>query len=233
MATVWSLTSAGSASGVGGKLGSPRVAASVMPLPRVAVAAEDDLAVRCVARCMTTAGPPRATVPAPSGSRGPRPARRGLGDDRVEHRVGPADRLARADGAELELVAGEGERAGPVAVAGVARQGRQDRRAESEIVPRRRLAGLRRLLDLLDDVLELSPRKIEMIAGGASLAPGGGRWPALAIEARSRSPCGDGVDHRGAEEEELEVLVRRVARAPAGCCPVVVPSTSCCACPSR
>ena len=53
-----------------------------------------------------------------------------LGDDRVEHHVGAGDRLARSDGAELELVAGEGERAGPVAVAGVAGQGGQDRDAD-------------------------------------------------------------------------------------------------------
>jgi hypothetical protein len=46
-----------------------------------------------------------------------------LGDDRVEHDVRPSDRLARPDGAELELVASEGERAGPVTVAGVAREG--------------------------------------------------------------------------------------------------------------
>ena len=48
-----------------------------------------------------------------------------LGHDGVEHRVGPGDAGARAHGAELELVAGEGERRGPVAVAGVARQLRQ------------------------------------------------------------------------------------------------------------
>ena len=39
-----------------------------------------------------------------------------IGDGRVEDRLRPVDRRRRADGAELELVAGEGERRGPVAV---------------------------------------------------------------------------------------------------------------------
>ena len=44
-----------------------------------------------------------------------------LGDDGVEHRLGPVDGRRRADRAELELVAGEGEGRGAVAVGGVAR----------------------------------------------------------------------------------------------------------------
>ena len=44
---------------------------------------------------------------------------------------GPAIEMRAADGAELELVAGERERAGAVAVAGVARQLRQHARRRS------------------------------------------------------------------------------------------------------
>ena len=55
-----------------------------------------------------------------------------LGDDRVEHRVGAGDVGTGADGAELKLVAGEGERAGAVAVAGFLGKRRQDRHAGHE-----------------------------------------------------------------------------------------------------
>ena len=98
-----------------------------------------------------------------------------LGDDRVEHRVRARRSTALdADGAELELVAGEGERAGAVAVAGVAAAA--SAAPTTPISMNAALLGAlgAALLDLLDDVLELSPRKIEMIAGGASLAPR--RW---------------------------------------------------------
>ena len=57
-----------------------------------------------------------------------------------------------------------------------------------------------------------SPRKIEMMAGGASLAPS--RWSlvAEATEARSRPRVlVHGPDDRGAEHQELGVLVRGVA----------------------
>ena len=77
-----------------------------------------------------------------------------LGDDRVEDHERAGDGLAGADRAELELVAGEGERAGAVAVARVLRQRRQGVHAD------RQHAGLLRLLraalgDLLEDVREL------------------------------------------------------------------------------
>ena len=49
----------------------------------------------------------------------------GLGHDRVQHGVGQRGRLARAERPELELVAGEGERAGPVPIAAVLGQLRQ------------------------------------------------------------------------------------------------------------
>ena len=75
------------------------------------------------------------------------------------------------DGAELELVAGEGERAGAVAVAGVARQLRQHADADVE-----HAALLGRLAPPPFSIcskmsVSMSPRKTDRIAGGASLAP--------------------------------------------------------------
>ena len=58
-----------------------------------------------------------------------------------------------------------------------------------------------------------APRKTEMIAGGASLAPRRWSWPTPAIDARSSAAWSStAAMHRGAEEQEDQVLVRRVAR---------------------
>ena len=52
-----------------------------------------------------------------------------------------------------------------------------------------------------------------MIAGGASLAPSRWSLPAEATTARSKPlVLVHGSDHRRAEDQELGVLVRRVAR---------------------
>ena len=57
-----------------------------------------------------------------------------------------------------------------------------------------------------------SPRKTEMIAGGASLAPRRWSLPAWATTARSRAAVlVDCPNNRRAEDEELHVGVRRVA----------------------
>src|SRR5690606_28128123 len=64
-----------------------------------------------------------------------------LGDDGVEDRVGPGAGHARADGAELELVAGEGEWAGAVAVARVAGQVRESAGAQVESAALERALG--------------------------------------------------------------------------------------------
>ncbi len=78
-----------------------------------------------------------------------------LGDDRVDRHQRAGDRLAGADGAELEAVAGEGERAGAVAVAGVLRQLAAACRRRSSSVPFAfELLGAA-LGDLLEDVGEL------------------------------------------------------------------------------
>ena len=99
----------------------------------------------------------------------------------------PSDWL-EPERAELELVAGEGERAGAVAVAAVHRQRRQHRCAETE----ERLGVDSPAAPFSIDSNSFSssvPRKIEMIAGGASLAPRRWSLPGDAIDARSRPWC--------------------------------------------
>ena len=72
-----------------------------------------------------------------------------LGEDRVDRRHRAGDRLAGAGRAELEPVAGEGERAGPVAVARVGRQHRQgvDADRQRALLLRRRRAALGDLVE--------------------------------------------------------------------------------------
>ena len=77
-----------------------------------------------------------------------------LGHDRVQDGVRAGDRLRRADGAELELVAGESERRGAVAVAGVLRQLGQHADADVEHAARFGALGVA-FFELIDDVLEL------------------------------------------------------------------------------
>ncbi len=102
--------------------------------------------------------------------------------------IGPAIDCSEPGSPELEAVSGEGERAGPVAVA-------RDRWAAPEGC-RRRSSGCpspwRSVAPPLaiwsNTSVSWSPRKIEMMAGGASLAPS--RWSlvAEATDARSRPP---------------------------------------------
>src|SRR5205823_5523053 len=77
-----------------------------------------------------------------------------LGHHRVEHRVRPGNVEGAANGAELELVAGESERRSAVTIARFARELGQDRHAGLE-----NPALLGRFgpafFDLLDDVVEL------------------------------------------------------------------------------
>lgn len=74
-----------------------------------------------------------------------------LSDDRIEGHERPCNRLAGAHGSELKLVAGEGKRARPVAVAGMLRQRRQRVNAHGERAARL-AAGRLPLLDLLEDI---------------------------------------------------------------------------------
>ena len=59
----------------------------------------------------------------------------GVGRDRVEHRVHEGHVLGRADGAELEAVAAEGEGRGAVAV--LRRDGERRDRGDAEVNSRR------------------------------------------------------------------------------------------------
>ena len=156
-----------------------------------------------------------------------------IGDGRVEDRLRPVDRRRRADRAELELVAGEGERRGPVAVGGVGGEDRQ--RGDAELDRAALLGGRgRALLELGDDVLELraeedrDDRRRGLVGAQAMVVAGVGdaRPEQVGVDV-------DAADDRHEERQELGVGVRVVARGRAGSRRRRSPSTSCCACPSR
>ena len=94
-----------------------------MPILRISVALEEDLLVRAddpredarQAREVTVVEPLELV----------RQLLERVRDGRVEDRLRPVDRGRRADGPELELVAGERERRGPVPVGRILRQDRQ------------------------------------------------------------------------------------------------------------
>ena len=185
----------------------------VVPLLRVVVAVEDDLLVRAVGvldhgqhrlgelGAVLQLGLERLGHPVD-----------GLRGDRVEHRVGEARRHRRAQRPELELVAREGERRGAVAVAAVLGQRRQHRRAQAQVARGRgRVAGAR--LDRVVDPLQLGPEedredgRRRLVGAQAVVLAGGGDGGAqqgLVLVHRRHD--------RGAEEQEEQVLVRRVAR---------------------
>jgi len=135
----------------------------------------------------------------------------GLRDDGVEGRERAADRLVGGDSAELELVAGEGEGRGAVAVARVLGQRGED--VDAEVEQAALLGGLGlALLQLLEDVGKLLA-EVDGDDGrgrlvGAEAVVVGGRGDGGAEEA---GVLVDGTDDRSAEDEELEVLVRGVA----------------------
>ena len=157
----------------------------------------------------------------------------GLGHDRVQNRVGEGQRHAGSQRSELELVAGERERRGPVAVAAVPGHVGEDGRAELHRGAGRvgiAVAGR----ETGEHLLELGPEEDRDDRGrrlvGAEtvvLADVGHRGAEQALV------LVDGLHHRGAEEQEAHVLRRRRPRARAGCGRRRCPSTSCCACPSR
>ena len=126
--------------------------------------------------------------------------------------IGNAIDCRRADGAELELVAREGERRRAVAVGVVLLDLRQLGDAELDASPARRSpASCRRRSSSITRV-SISPMNTEMIAGGASLAPSRCSLPldgdAGAEQARVLVHA---LEHRGEEDEEADVLVRRLA----------------------
>ena len=119
----------------------------------------------------------------------------------------------RAHRAELELVAGEGERRGAVAVARVARELRQRAWRPGRARRPGSCASAAPFSSCSRMSVSMSPRKIEMIAGGASLAPSRWSLPAEATEARSRSACRSTARMTAHEEhQELHVRVRLVLR---------------------
>ena len=149
-----------------------------------------------------------------------------LGDGHVERDVRVGDALARRHRAELELVAGERERARAVAVARVARQLRQhhDARVERAAVLGRLRAAL---FDLLEDVgqhvaeEDRENRRRRFVRAEAMIVA-----RARDAGAQQALPLVDRAQHGGAEHEELHVVVRVRARATAGCGPRRRSSTS-------
>ena len=224
----------GSASGVARRFSSPRFSASAVPLLGVVVAAEDDLLVVGVAALQDRGQrdlehrPVTQRVLELLGEIVDR-----LGDDRVQHRVRERQRHARAQRAELELVAGERERARAVAVAAVLGQRRQHGRSEAQERLRRRLRDLA-ALDRVEHLLELGAEedrddRRRRLVGAEPVVL------ALRRDRRAKQALVlvDGLDHGRAEEQELQVLARRVAGLEQVLARCRCPSTSCCACPSR
>ena len=123
------------------------------------------------------------------------------------------DALIRRHRAELELVAGEGERARAVAVAGVARQFRQYHHAGVELAALLGRFGAA-LLDLLEDVGQHvaeedreDRRRCFVGAQPMVVARAGDAGAQQAL------PLVDRAQDRRAEHEELQVVVRVLARA--------------------
>ncbi len=93
-----------------------------------------------------------------------------LSDDGVEDGIGARNIGAGTDGAELEFIAGEGKRTGSVSVAGIRGSLGSMETPVSKIPPcLLLLAGPFSICSKMS--VSCSPRKTEMIAGGASLAP--------------------------------------------------------------
>ena len=135
-----------------------------------------------------------------------------LGQDGVDRHHRAGDGLQRPRGPELEAVAGEGERAGPVAVARVGRQHRQrvDPDLQGALLLGARGAALG---DLVEDVGQLVAQE-DRDDGRRGLV---GAEPVVVARRGHRRPqqaavLVDGADDGGAEHQELGVGVRRVSR---------------------
>ena len=134
----------------------PALGRFLLPFVGVAVAVEDDLLVLLeqLHQQLLDGGLELLAVLQPLFELGGAVVER-LGDGDVEGDARQRDALVRRDRAELELVAGEGERAGAVAVAGIARQLRQHADADIEDAAALGRLGAAGLFDLLEDVGEL------------------------------------------------------------------------------
>ncbi len=130
-----------------------------------------------------------------------------IGHDHVEHRDGKGDALRAAHRAELELVAGEGERAGAVAVPGVARNLRQHARSQAQEpgdLPASALAAG----NAVENFGEFAAQKDTDDGGrrfvGSQPVVVAGRGHA---DAQQVLVLVDGFDDCRAEKQELQVLV--------------------------
>ena len=135
-----------------------------------------------------------------------------LGHGSIEHQVGVGDVLLGAAGTELELVAGEGERGGAVAVGVVLHQLGQGISAQVEHAARG-VDGSLAVDDLLDNLGKLVAqedghnRRRSLVGAQTMIVAGrgnGGTQELLIVI--------DGLDHRGEEDDELQVVERGVAR---------------------
>ena len=134
-----------------------------------------------------------------------------LGDDGVEHGIGAGNIGAGTDGAELELVAGEGKRAGAVSIAGVLGQLGKNGNAGFENTALLAAFG-GAFFDLFENVGELlaeedgNDRRRRFVGAEAVIVVGAGDR-----EAENLAVLADGADNGGTEDEELGVVMRRVA----------------------
>ena len=134
------------------------------------------------------------------------------GDGGVEHDVRAGDGVGGAEHAELELVAGEGEGGGAVAVRGVALEARQGVHAEAQLAALSGgVGGV--LLQGLEDGGELVAEE-NGDHGGGSLV--GAQTVVVARRGHGETQevlvLVDGLDDGAEEGEELRVLMRRLAR---------------------
>ena len=135
-----------------------------------------------------------------------------LGHGGVEHDVGAGDGVARAQHAELKLVAGEGEGRGAVAVGGVPGEARQhvDAQTHGDLLLRV-VGGIG--LDRLQHGVQLVAEEHGHHGGrglvGAQpvVVAGGGHGQAQQILIVVHR-----LDHRAQEQQELGVLIGRLAR---------------------
>ena len=135
-----------------------------------------------------------------------------VGHDRVECHERAGDRLAGPDRPELELVARERKRAGPVAVAGVLGQRGECVDADGQRAGRLGTGRLS-LFDLLEDVGELLAQedrddgRRSLVGTEPMVVAAGGDHGAEQVTVEM-----DGTNHRGAEHEELHVGMGRLTR---------------------
>ena len=198
----------GGSIGQGAQVGQTALGSLLSPLGAVAVAVEDDVLV--VGQGLLDPGH-GVGLKARAALHGVGELLELLGNGRVEHHVGVGQVLTRASGAELELVAREGEGRGAVAVGGVLGEVGQHRHAQVHALLVVALVGLA-LDDGLDDAVELVAQEDGDDCGrclvGAQTVVVAGRGDADAQHLLVVIYSGDDT---GQEDEELQVLLGGVA----------------------